>query len=45
MALQSWFDDCMPKGVQEEIDAITNNPLYQSSAVDDEDRVPLVGGG
>ena len=34
-AIQSWFDDYMPKSVQEEIDAIVNNPLYQSSTNDD----------
>lgn len=43
--IQSWFDDDMPKKVQEEIDAITKNPLYQSQAIDDDDGVPLVGGG
>jgi hypothetical protein len=35
----------MPKSVQEEIDATTNNPLYQSSTDDDDDIGPLVGGG
>lgn len=41
--IQSWFDDYMPKSVQEEIDAITKNPLYQLQATDDDESGPLVG--
>ncbi|GFF46927.1 hypothetical protein IFM46972_08169 [Aspergillus udagawae] len=52
-AVQNWFDDYMPKSVQEEIDAIVNNSLYQPSTNDDakgddemeldEEQGPLVG--
>jgi septal ring factor EnvC (AmiA/AmiB activator) len=52
-AVQSWFDDSMPTIVQEEIDAILNNSLYQESTKDDvkeddksewvEEERPLVG--
>lgn len=44
-SIQSWFDDYMPKSVQEEIDAITKNPLYQSSTDYEDDIGPLIGGG